>query len=202
MLVPFYELTNHEGLQFAREKKLDIADIVETLGTSGEGDCTFESATRLGIEIAILLVKLGIFSQDPSPKNVQDAARNSRVGTMRFLLSTGADPISADTDGEAALHLTSNLEIARMLCEAGASIASLDGDGNTTISKAAAYGRIDVLKVLLRQDGAREILDHRNKFGKSAIHYANNKGLALGGQIIKMLVDTGANPDLEIVRST
>jgi hypothetical protein len=62
-----------------------------------------------------------------------------------------------------------------MLCKAGVPIGSLDGDRDTAIAKPVAYGWKCKVEVLLTQDEAKEILDHRNKWGKAAVHYAKQK---------------------------
>jgi hypothetical protein len=183
MLVPLYQLINHEGLRFAQQMGLDVLDTVDELGMSGHNGRDLDSAvSTLGLEKATLLVKLGVFEQDLSAKNVRSVAASGAAAAMSLLPSLGADPVSTDTDGETAL-----------LCEAGAPVAALDGDRNTTVSQAAAYGRKGVLEVLLRQDGAKGILNERNKYGKAAMHYAKNKP-----EIVAMPVRAGADPDLEI----
>ncbi|KAF7507443.1 hypothetical protein GJ744_010374, partial [Endocarpon pusillum] len=41
--------------------------------------------------------------------------------------------------------------------------------------------------------GAKEILDQRNKYGEAAVHYAKNQP-----EIMALLVEAGADPDVEI----
>lgn len=48
------------------------------------------------------------------------------------------------------------------------------------------------MRVLLKQEGAKDILDIRNMQGRAAIHLAEAKP-----DIVAMLVEAGADPDLE-----
>ena len=194
MLVPLYEVTEHDGLRFARQEGLNVNDTIDELGKRvGRAVSLDTSASTLGVRKTSLLVKLGIFSCDLSAGNMRKAALRGRAGEVKMMLLFGADAASADSDGETALHQTTDAETARVLCEGGSPIAALDGDGNTTIAKAAAYNWKEVLGVLLAQDGARDILNKRNKFGKAAVHYARNRP-----EILAMLVEAGADPDLSI----
>jgi hypothetical protein len=192
MLAPLYKLANHQGLVFAQQSRLDALEVIEELGSSR--DITLNSAAqRLGLLKARLLIKLDIFDVDLDTRHIRSLVKHGEAAELQLLLSLGGDPVTADSDGETALHRTTDAKVAEVLCEAGAPIASLDGDKNTTIAKAAAYGRKGVLEVLLQQYGAREILNQRNKYGKAAVHYAKNQP-----EILKMLIKEGANPDLEI----
>lgn len=192
MLLPLYELADHEGLRFAYESDLDIGAVVDEASQLEEVSLN-NVVLELGFLKANLLAKLGIFSVNTDAEHFRDTAWRGDIGELRLLLAHGADPASAAKDGRTALHATMKAEVAELLCEAGAPVAALDGDKNTTVLMAAACGRKGVLEVLLGQEGAREFLDQRNKFGKAAIHYTQNRP-----EIREMLIQAGANPDLEI----
>ena len=192
LLVPLYEVVNHEGLEIAQTSGTNILDTVEELGMSEELSLNHAVLT-LGVPKTTLLIKLGIFEVEMNPGHIRSVASRGKTSELELLLSFRADPVAADTDGETALHCASTAEIAELLCNAGAPIAALDGDRNTTIAKAAAYKRNGVLEVLLKQPGAKDVLDQHNKFGKAAVHYAKNKPDTLA-----LLLEAGANPNIEI----
>ena len=72
------------------------------------------------------------------------------------------------SDGFVALHAACNfgrLECAKALLGAGADINKLTNNGSTPLMKAAYYGKIEVVRELLKRGAKKEL---KNKDGKTA----------------------------------
>jgi ankyrin repeat protein len=76
------------------------------------------------------------------------ASRVNAVSCIKLLIAAGADVHLSEGFGLTALHLTDDVEIARMLIGAGATDAR-DNDGYTAMMRACNVGVPDLLKVLL-----------------------------------------------------
>jgi hypothetical protein len=60
LLIHLYELANHEGLKFAEKSNISVFETVDVTGE--QYACDLDGAARkLGVQKAILTVKLGIF---------------------------------------------------------------------------------------------------------------------------------------------
>jgi hypothetical protein len=140
------------------------------------------------LQKAILMVKLGICDADLSAPHMQYIAKRGWAGALEVLLSPGADPVSADTDVETTLHCAT-AGVVEMLCKSGVPIGSLDGD---RVAKPIVYGWRCKVEVLLKQEGAKENPGSPQQMGKGGRPLCKQKP-----EVLTMLVQAGANPDLE-----
>ncbi len=114
---------------------------------------------------AHLEYKTGIFEQ--TPLNV--ATHHYKWNVAELLLKRGADPNSADCDGETSLlkaAAAGNSEFICVILDAGAEIDLADEDGETPLIVAAKKGHVDSVKILLER-GAD--VKKRNRWGKTAL---------------------------------
>jgi ankyrin repeat protein len=81
------------------------------------------------------------------------AAGRSNTELCQYLLDHGAEPNSADEDGETVLMWAAeqkgNREVVKMLIEAGADVNARSLDDGTALMWAVSYGSSDVARVLL-----------------------------------------------------
>ncbi|KAK5174667.1 uncharacterized protein LTR77_001749 [Saxophila tyrrhenica] len=188
LLAPLFQVVNHPALAQAIDVQLDVPSAVEDLGSLAIATPN-NAVVLFGLEKTKVLASLGIISIDKGAAGVCEAAKSSSVGELQLLLSLGVDTTVLGL----ALYRAKTAEVAETLCQAGAPVAARGVDGNTTIIEACLCERKEVLEVLLRQPGVREILDVRNAFGKAAVHYAGERE-----DMLEMLRQAGANMKLAV----
>ncbi|HSW13975.1 MAG TPA: ankyrin repeat domain-containing protein [Solimonas sp.] len=90
------------------------------------------------------------------------AAFHERPEAVRTLLRLGADPKGKMYNGDTALHGAAgvgNLEITRLLIEAGADVNAIDGEKRTPLDRAAVNGRREVIRELLAHKAGPKLDD-------------------------------------------
>jgi len=122
------------------------------------------------------------------------ACLRSHAQVVQSLLEYGADTTrkikGAPRDGYSPLHLAvGNVEITRMLLEAGAQVLAVDEDGNTPMHLAVKAGTKDVSNLLERHTGYSS-MSKFNKAGLTALHIALEGGFE---EIGTFLVNGGAD---------
>ncbi len=145
----------------------------------------------------------------------QEASLRGKTEIVRLILTPPDDMIGFDVcsffdnikeridaksgpDGRTALHNAieeGNLEIVKMLVNAGAKIDIPDNQRNTPLHISAFNNKIEIMEFLLAQQHLvnSEFLDAVESDGSTALHYATNEGYF---EIVKMLVNAGANIDI------
>ncbi len=103
--------------------------------------------------------------QQPSSASLLEAIWLDDIDSVRRLLHEGADPDEKDDDF-----------------------------GNTPLIRAAYYGFMDMVSLLL-DNGAG--IDSQNKYGDTALAYVANSYTRNRDAVIRLLVDRGANPDIK-----
>ncbi|ETI40660.1 hypothetical protein, variant [Phytophthora nicotianae CJ01A1] len=112
---------------------------------------------------------------------LHNAARTGSPGCVSNLLQAGAMPSIKNVNGSIPLHHacyseTPNLEVVRLLVEAGSDVNALDEQGYSPLIVAAKKNQTEVIEYL-RKHGADTTL--KNSFGEDALHFAelrNNTG--------------------------
>ncbi|KAK5058904.1 hypothetical protein LTR84_011168 [Exophiala bonariae] len=108
--------------------------------------------------------------------------------TVRVMLASGADPNATDSRGRTPLFQTENVDIARLLLEAGAlPDLARDHENDTALSKAAQAGASNMVKLLLEYKADIEAKDVN---GQTPLSLAARFGNL---EMVKLLLDHGAN---------
>lgn len=104
------------------------------------------------------------------------AAYNDRPGTLRYLLSIGANACLGDRNGNTALMgalYKGHGEIARILLDAQCPIDQANNAGETALSFATLFGRLDLLPAIVAK-GAD--IHHVDAHGSTALAVALKQG--------------------------
>lgn len=121
-----------------------------------------------------------------------DAVRAGDAAQVRQSLG-GAELEARDGQGRTALLLAThadNVEIARVLIEAGADVNARDGIKDTPFLYAGAEGRDEILKLILATGKAK--LDDTNRYGGIALIPAAHHGHPT---TVAILLEAGLNVD-------
>lgn len=128
------------------------------------------------------------------------ATIHNQVESVRILLSFRAYINSTGCSNRTALHYSvcdRHLEITALLLDNDAVLYETDSLEETVIHKAATNGDEACLNLLLSHQrglAARQIIDHTNVLGSTALHNAANYGHF---KIVQLLINFGANPLIE-----
>ncbi|XP_022809867.1 serine/threonine-protein phosphatase 6 regulatory ankyrin repeat subunit A-like [Stylophora pistillata] len=109
--------------------------------------------------------------------------------TVRYLLENGADPFVKGSYSRNLLHVASyggQVAIIDEMIKQGLDVNSKDGNGDTPLILAAAYGREKAVKYLL-QGGADPSI--KGCYGRTALHAGNDVA------IIEILLSSGVHID-------
>jgi ankyrin repeat protein len=91
--------------------------------------------------------------------DIHAASRLGRAETVRALLAERPDLVHArGGDGQTPLHVAANVEVAKILVEAGADIDALDIDHESTPAQYAIRTRPDVVRYLVTQGCTTDLL--------------------------------------------
>lgn len=117
------------------------------------------------------------------------AIRENQLETLKILLEHGGDPNGTDQIGWRPLHHTvgpsyERPDAIRTLVQCGAMVDGQDGLQRTALHRAAGFGHVESVRVLLAL-GADPSL--REKFGNSAAERAENAGHRNVAQLIQSL---------------
>jgi len=120
------------------------------------------------------------------------AKKGPNLNLINDLILLGANLDWQDEKyGKTSLHWATqywgNVEIVRMLIDAGADVNLKDNNGDTPLHVAAKYGRVEIVRILIN---ARANLDVQNNHDETPVHYAAMNG---NPGIARMLIDAGAD---------
>ncbi|HBC74536.1 MAG: hypothetical protein A2008_13970 [Candidatus Wallbacteria bacterium GWC2_49_35] len=88
--------------------------------------------------------------------------------------------------------MSANLEMLKLLCEAGASPGLKDNKGQGALFYAAGSGDVDVLKYLLNEGVLKHAVNGPDSSGRTPLFSAAENG---NGEAIRFLLANGANPN-------
>lgn len=109
--------------------------------------------------------------------------------TVRYLLENGADPFVKGSYSRNLLHVASyggQVAIIDEMIKQGLDVNSKDGNGDTPLILAAAYGRKNAVKYLLQRGADPSI---KGCYGRTALHAGNDVA------IIEILLSSGVHID-------
>jgi ankyrin repeat protein len=116
------------------------------------------------------------------------AANSGNPAITNSLLEFGADPNALSSNLESPLHLVTTWQAASLLAAAGANVSEKDSSGNSPLHEAAIYGRLPVMRVLLKNGADINAL---NKKGDTALFETLAFNHPKGSHL---LIDAGADP--------
>lgn len=176
----------------------------------------FEEPGREGVKDIVKAAREGdlaevrrLVESDRALLNVETRYGNSALSVavstrnlemVRFLLEQGADVNRQGQRRLAVLHVACQsgsraapvLVLVRLLLEHGADVAAVDANGWTGLMWAAACGRTEVIDLLLRHEGGRQVdVNHRSRQGVTALWLAANAGAV---EAVRCLLEAGADP--------
>jgi len=114
--------------------------------------------------------------------------RMAKVGPVRATIRR-ADPNARDAHGDPLLLNAADAKEAAALIDAGANVDATGGNGATAIMMASAYGRADVVRLLIAKHANVNSKAHDD--GRTALDYALQTG---NKEIEEMLRNAGAQP--------
>ena len=123
------------------------------------------------------------------------ACSGEQTDCVELLLSLGADPNIADTDGDtrilSAIEGYCSVNTMQSLINYGAKVNATNNKGMTALLKACAYRQMDVVKVLLETGADPTIVDDAHY---SSLHAAVDGRCSIG--TLRALIDHGAHIDV------
>jgi ankyrin repeat protein/L-ascorbate metabolism protein UlaG (beta-lactamase superfamily) len=146
-------------------------------------------------EVAALLIDAGaeVDVRDSSGETPLITAAYGSPKTVALLISRGADPNVIDKNGVTALVAgirSGEKEVVDLLLASGADPEA--GGATLPLYAAAREGRVDFVSALLAAGADRDVSNNRS--GWTPLHISAIKGY---GEIVRLLIDAGANVNLE-----
>jgi len=123
-------------------------------------------------------------------ENVARAAKQNDSGTVRLLISKGANPNQNDEESRSGLHyaaMSGNLRIIAILIKAGARLDPKEKLGDTPLHLAVERDQVEAAQLLLDAGAA---VDPENKNGMTPLMIAASRGNV---EIVNALLAKGAN---------
>jgi uncharacterized protein len=123
-------------------------------------------------------------------ENVARAAKQNDSGSVRLLISNGANPNQSDEESRSGLHyaaMSGNLRIIAILIKAGARLDPKEKLGNTPLHFAVERDQAEAAQLLLDAGAA---VDPENKNGMTPLMMAASRGNI---EIVNALLAKGAN---------
>jgi ankyrin repeat protein len=130
------------------------------------------------IEIVKLLLEKNA-NIDAKDKNdltpLHHAAYHGHIEIVKLLIECKADIEARSNEGFTPLHLAlqnGQTEIAKLLIKRKADIKTKNNNGNIILHLVASNGHAEILELLLEYDIGKELLNHQDRDGKTALHFA------------------------------
>jgi ankyrin repeat protein len=126
------------------------------------------------------------------------ACIEGHVNLVRWLVDNGAAVNKRNQFGETALLeacYRNRLRVVRLLLERGGdpTIASYGGTIPLMAASASLGAPLEVVRVLLDHRSGKVMINHRDVYGRTALHFACSKGR---GDVAKALLESGADSSI------
>ena len=126
------------------------------------------------------------------------ASFRGHANIVDFLLSQGAaiDLPAEGCNGRTSLHVAcydGRLQVVNLLLLRGADPALRDRSHFTPLMDATFWGHVEVVRHLLKHEGARSTIDAQSHNGTTALWWACYNGVT---ETVRLLLEAGANPML------
>ena len=171
------------------------------------GTALHHAAYNARTEILNVLIQAGanldlVDDQRRTPLLV--AVSQGDVGVASVLIQAGADPNKINKAGQSAVHLAAltSCELMQVLLEprretgvSAADISVIDKYMQSPIHLASAAGKTEIVRKLLANPAARELLDLQDEDQRTALMYASGLGYV---DIVKDLIAAGADANVQI----
>jgi ankyrin repeat protein len=164
-------------LLLSKGAKLDAMD--------DEGDTTLHLTWSKDIAMAVIDCGADIEARNKQGRTpLLTATANGSYEIVWLLLSKGAKPDAMDNEGNTALHLATDEDIAMALIAGGANIEARNKQGRTPLLTATEKGRHEIVRLLLSKGAKPDAMDDE---GNTALHLATDEDVAMA------LIAGGAN---------
>lgn len=127
-------------------------------------------------------------SHSDRSSELHSAAMQGKVDEVKRLIEGGMKAESPNNLKSTALHYARNAEIAKLLLDHKASVATKNHNGGTPLHMAAHSRRLDVLSVLLNYKADPAEMDNQ---GYTCLHGPAGYGYA---EVVELLIDQKADP--------
>ena len=120
------------------------------------------------------------------------AARNGHVEVVKLLLSSSIDKESRDDRNRTALYAAvanNKPKVVQCLCEAKANVDVYGVNKFTPLTVAAAWGYVEVIKVLLKNGNGVDLEMRDGKYNSTPLYYAAEKNHP---EVVEILCKAGA----------
>ncbi len=202
---PLHRAAAHGEIEII-ELLLDRGADINAINDSGETPLYESLTTRQifvedGLGVARLLLERGadpggyVLWSFATPGIIVDGEQDmGDPEVVALLLEYGADPTGTNTGGVTLLHIVANVEIARLLVDAGADVNAADNPADwTPLHAVVGSGDRELIELYLDSGADIEAQDSNGQTPLKTAILAQNLNL----DIVALLLDRGADPFAE-----
>ena len=188
-----------------RMRRIAIEVVRNHMQPDRKADSLIQATNNRDLNKITLLLYAGGFNVDSkdtssytSLMNITSSHnRNNKSEIVKLLLEAGANPNEQDNEGITSLNYEvrhRNVEIVRMLLDYGARINDNELYGLTIINNVIKHNLVDIIKLLIPKITNKTYI---NKLLIYAMDYNHNINPDERKDLVKLLLDYGANPNVD-----
>ena len=192
------EYSDNETIELLIKYKADINHI------DNEGNAPIDIATRLNkTDIVNLLIKNG------APNDLARAIKYGVTDQVEYLLSKSKNIDALDSNGDTALTLAikeNNVNLVKMIINKGANINIISfinnySDEYSPLMIASKNGNKEIVNLLIKNGANVNLLNSSSMSALMATTYDRHLITPEQIEVMKILIDAGANPNLSIIEN-